>query len=85
MYGLLETESLIKFFVSRMSVFLLMMLVTMAAACEPHTECKAKEHLDHVNRISEEWANKGALAEWAYTSNITEENLKNKVIYKFSF
>uniref|UniRef100_A0A224XGM1 Angiotensin-converting enzyme n=1 Tax=Panstrongylus lignarius TaxID=156445 RepID=A0A224XGM1_9HEMI len=58
---------------------LVAVLAAVVTACEEYTECKAQEHLDKLNKISAEWANKEALAEWAYTSNITDENLKKKL------
>nr|ATU82846.1 secreted Angiotensin-converting enzyme-like protein [Pristhesancus plagipennis] len=55
-----------------------LLLATIVKA-EEFTEFNARQHLDKLNKISAEWANKLALAEWAYSSNITDENLNKKL------
>lgn len=42
-------------------------------------EYEARNFLILLNRQTERDANRASLAEWAYASNLTEENLKNKV------
>ncbi|XP_069674785.1 angiotensin-converting enzyme-like isoform X1 [Periplaneta americana] len=45
----------------------------------PDEEAKAREYLEYLDKEFSERATKSALAEWAYASNITDENLKNKL------
>jgi hypothetical protein len=39
----------------------------------------ARKYLEFLENEIDRRANRAALARWAYTSNITEENLKNQV------
>jgi hypothetical protein len=45
----------------------------------PDEEARARIYLDYLDKEFSSWATKSTLAEWAYASNITEENLKKKV------
>ena len=47
----------------------------------PDDEARARIYLDYLDKEFGKRATQSALAEWAYASNITEENLKNKVRY----
>ena len=47
----------------------------------PDEEARAKIYLDYLDQEFSERSTKSASAEWAYASNITDENLKNKVRY----
>jgi hypothetical protein len=51
----------------------------------PDEEARARIYLDYLDKEFSKWATKSTLAEWAYASNITEENLKNKVRQRRSF
>jgi hypothetical protein len=42
-------------------------------------EDEARKYLEYLENEIDKRANRAALARWAYTSNITEENLKNQV------
>jgi hypothetical protein len=39
----------------------------------------ARKYLEYLENEIDRRANRASLARWAYTSNITEENLKNQV------
>jgi hypothetical protein len=45
----------------------------------PDEEARARVYLDYLDKEFSKWATKSSLAEWAYASNITEENLEQKV------
>ncbi|XP_023709010.1 angiotensin-converting enzyme isoform X1 [Cryptotermes secundus] len=45
----------------------------------PDEEARAREYLDYLDEEFSKWATKSSLAEWAYASNITEENLAKKL------
>jgi hypothetical protein len=45
----------------------------------PDEEARARQYLDYLDKEFSKWATKSSLAEWAYASNITEENLAQKV------
>jgi hypothetical protein len=45
----------------------------------PDEEARARQYLDYVDKEFSKWATKSSQAEWAYASNITEENLAKKV------
>ena len=45
----------------------------------PDDEARARIYLDYLDKEFSKRATQSALADWAYASNITEENLKNKV------
>lgn len=45
----------------------------------PDDEARARIYLDYLDKEFSKRSTLSALAEWAYASNITEENLKNKV------
>jgi hypothetical protein len=47
----------------------------------PDDEARARIYLDYLDKEFSKRATQSALAEWAYASNITDENLKNKVRY----
>lgn len=40
---------------------------------------KAKQFLEKINNEHAEWSNKYTLADWDYASNLTSENLANKL------
>lgn len=42
-------------------------------------EIRARDYLQLLNQKTQEQENRLALAEWAYASNLTEANLRNKV------
>lgn len=50
-----------------------------ADAAKKYTEAEAKEYLVKLNEQLLHYSNLAASAEWAYASNITDENLQNKV------
>ncbi|KAK9502105.1 hypothetical protein O3M35_012698 [Rhynocoris fuscipes] len=60
-------------------IVLIFLLIGKIINAEEYNEDNARLHLDKLNKISAEWANKRALAEWDYASNITDENLKKKL------
>jgi hypothetical protein len=45
----------------------------------PDEEARAKIYLDYLDKEFSKRATRSVTAEWAYASNITDENLKNKV------
>jgi hypothetical protein len=45
----------------------------------PDEEARARQYLEYLDKEFSKWATKSSLAEWAYASNITEENLAKKV------
>jgi hypothetical protein len=47
----------------------------------------ARKYLEYLENEIDKRANRASLARWAYTSNLTEENLKNQVrkYGKFTF
>jgi hypothetical protein len=47
----------------------------------PDDEARARIYLDYLDKEFSKRSTQSASAEWAYASNITEENLKNKVRY----
>jgi hypothetical protein len=47
----------------------------------PDDEARARIYLDYLDKEFSKRSTQSALAEWEYASNITEENLKNKVSY----
>jgi hypothetical protein len=51
----------------------------------PDEEARARIYLDYLDKEFSKWATKSSLAEWDYASNITDENLKNKVRQGRSF
>jgi hypothetical protein len=51
----------------------------------PDDEARARIYLDYLDKEFSKRSTQSALAEWTYASNITEENLKNKVRYGCSF
>lgn len=64
------------------SYLLLLLLLANVFCKDPNIEeqeLEAREFLRALNKKSEENANKVALAQWAYASNLTEENLKAQV------
>jgi hypothetical protein len=47
----------------------------------PDDEARARIYLDYLDKEFSKRSTQSVLAEWTYASNITEENLKNKVRY----
>jgi hypothetical protein len=47
----------------------------------PDDEARARIYLDYLDKEFSKRSTQSALAEWSYASNITEENLQNKVRY----
>ncbi|PSN41387.1 Angiotensin-converting enzyme [Blattella germanica] len=45
----------------------------------PDEEARAKEYLEYLDREYSKWATKQTVAEWNYASNITDENLQEKL------
>ncbi|KAJ9598396.1 hypothetical protein L9F63_010918, partial [Diploptera punctata] len=45
----------------------------------PDEETRARDYLQYLDTEFSKWATKTSLAEWEYASNITDENLKNKL------
>ncbi|XP_008198828.3 angiotensin-converting enzyme-like [Tribolium castaneum] len=63
-------------------VLVLGLLVHAGGATDPEIEdeeLRARDFLQFLNKKNEESSNRLVLAEWAYASNITEQNLQNKL------
>lgn len=65
-----------------MTLWLIYLSITICFATDPaieEEEIRARAYLQQLNLREAESANRVELANWAYDSNITDENLQNQV------
>lgn len=60
---------------------LVLLSVIGVVCCDENEEKKAREFLEKLNERCAKRNNRVALANWAYASNITDENLQNQVSF----